>query len=276
MTQPFSFLLSAITLAAAGLMSAAPAQAVGRLVDVDVIDRDSGARLPVYGHKGQWWVEGRPGARYAIAVRNATGARVLGVMSVDGVNVISGETAGWEQTGYVLSPWQSAQITGWRKSDLEVAAFNFTALPNSYAARTGRPDNVGVIGLAVFREKAPEPPPVALAPPADAAREGRSDRLAQPSARTGAAADAQMENRALGSQPAAPRLGTGHGARESAWASHTEFERRTVRPDEIVTIRYDSRANLVAMGVMTAPYRPAPRPAPFPESTDSRYVPDPD
>ena len=37
-----------------------------------------------------------------------------------------------------------------------IAAFYFTELENSYAARTGRPDNVGVIGVAVFRKK-PEP-----------------------------------------------------------------------------------------------------------------------
>ena len=156
-------MMSALALAAATL--AAPAHAVGRLVDVDVIDRDTGAQLPVYQHRGEWWIAGRPGARYAIQVRNAAPGRVLGVMAVDGVNVISGDTASWEQTGYVLSRGQSAQITGWRKSDAEVAAFHFTALPNSYAARTGRPDDVGVIGVAVFRERyVPPPPPVSAAP----------------------------------------------------------------------------------------------------------------
>ena len=45
------------------------------------------------------------------------------------------------------------EIDGWRKSMDEVAAFYFTALPDSYAARTGRPDNVGVIGVALFREE---------------------------------------------------------------------------------------------------------------------------
>ena len=149
--KPLPPLLSALALAA-GLLTALPAHAVGGLVDVNVIDRDSGATLPVYRHQGEWWIAGRPGARYAIEVRNAAPGRVLGVMAVDGVNVISGDTASWEQTGYVLARRQTAQITGWRKSDAEVAAFHFTALPQSYAARTGRPDHVGVIGVAVFRE----------------------------------------------------------------------------------------------------------------------------
>ena len=162
--KPLPPLLSALALAA-GLLTALPAHAVGGLVDVNVIDRDSGATLPVYHHQGEWWIAGRPGARYAIEVRNAAPGRVLGVMAVDGVNVISGDTASWEQTGYVLARRQTAQITGWRKSDAEVAAFHFTALPQSYAARTGRPDHVGVIGVAVFREKAvPPPPPIAPRP----------------------------------------------------------------------------------------------------------------
>jgi len=56
---------------------------------------------------------------------------------------------------------QSFEVNGWRKSLEEVAAFYFTALPDSYAARTGRPQNVGVIGVAVFREQQlPRPPAV--------------------------------------------------------------------------------------------------------------------
>jgi len=169
-------LLGTIALAT-GTLLAAPAHAVGRLVDVNLIDRDSGARLPVYRHDGQWWVAGRPGARYAVELRNTTGAHVLGVMSVDGVNVISGETAGWDQSGYVLSSGQRAPITGWRKSDAEVAAFHFTALPLSYAARTGRPDHVGVIGVAAARERLPVPPPVPAPTPDGAAPVARRRRV---------------------------------------------------------------------------------------------------
>ena len=64
--------------------------------------------------------------RYAVSVRNALPGRIMGVVSVDGVNVVSGQTAAWHQTGYVLSPWQQYDITGWRKTDHEVAAFHFT------------------------------------------------------------------------------------------------------------------------------------------------------
>ena len=251
----------ALWLSALGLattLTALPAHAVGRLVDVQLIDRDSGATLPVVRHQGDWWVAGRPGARYAIQVRNQASGRVLGVMAVDGVNVISGETASWQQTGYVLSRRQTAQITGWRKSDEEVAAFHFTALPQSYAARTGRPDHVGVIGVAVFREKLPE----------------RRLPLPRPDGRLGDAAPAASAEAAGARQraPASPQLGTGHGERESAPVHHTRFERRSEQPDELITLRYDSRENLVARGIL--PPEAPPRPQPFP-AAPARYVPDP-
>jgi hypothetical protein len=75
------------------------------------------------------------------------------VVSVDGVNAVSGETADWSQSRLRARARQGFDIKGWRKSLQRVAAFFFTEHQNSYAARTGRPDNVGVIGVAVFRRK---------------------------------------------------------------------------------------------------------------------------
>src|ERR1700675_3817200 len=139
------------------LASVCEAQAVRGLADVSIIDRDSGAVLDTHYYHGEYWVAGRPGGRYAIKIRNHLGERLLAVTSVDGVNVVSGEIAAWDQGGYVFSPGDRYQITGWRKTDAEVAAFTFTASPNSYAERTGRPANVGVIGVALFRERQPQP-----------------------------------------------------------------------------------------------------------------------
>lgn len=96
--------------------------------------------LPVHRHRGELYVAGEPGHEYEIRLRSREHGRVLAVTSVDGVNVLSGETAATSQGGYVLD--------GWRKNLDEVAAFYFTRLRNSYAARTGRPDHVGVIGIA--------------------------------------------------------------------------------------------------------------------------------
>ena len=254
------------------LTCALPAHALGRIGDVQVIDRDTSEILPIYRHRGEYWVAGRPGARYAVSIQNRQSGRLLGVVSVDGINAISGETAAFNQTGYVLDPWQSYRVTGWRKSDDEVAAFHFTASPASYAERTGRPGQIGVIGVALFRERV-APPAVSLPPPRREApespnleRQESSAPSPSASAKRGASADAMAES------VAAPRLGTGHGAREVDTIGHTTFERRSPRPDEIVRIRYDSRENLIAMGVI--PARPLPpRPNPFP--SNSGYAPDP-
>ena len=285
-------------LAALVSLGALPAHAVGRLADINIIDRDSGETLPVYQHRGEHWVAGRPGARYAVSVRNALSGRVMSVVSVDGVNVVSGETAALEQTGYVLSPWQQYDITGWRKTDAEVAAFHFTNLSGSYAARTGRPAHVGVIGVAVFREKlAPPPASVPLIEaPSPSWRERRelneSERSQlERSAPASPAAAAESPASGMGSaksqanneaadavrRPAspAPRLGTGHGEREGSWVGHTSFERRSARPDEVIRIRYDSRVNLIAMGVLPPDMEPLTQPHPFPGSRRGRYAPDP-
>jgi hypothetical protein len=137
--------------------------AVGGLGQVVIVDRSSGAELVPHFYRGEYWVAGTPGAAYSIAIRNRLSERLLAVTSVDGINVVSGATAAWDQTGYVFGPNQRYEINGWRKSDSEVATFTFTESPNSYAERTGRPANVGVIGVALFRERQPEPvyaPPV--------------------------------------------------------------------------------------------------------------------
>src|SRR5687767_13984721 len=110
---------------------------VGSLVDVSVFDRSEGRRLPVYYHEGCAWVVGKPGNEYQIAMRNRRGEDLLAVMSVDGINVVSGEIADLRQSGYVLSPWNALDVKGWRKSLERTAAFYFTEIHDSYAARTG-------------------------------------------------------------------------------------------------------------------------------------------
>lgn len=290
--------LAVCALAAA---AALPSHAVGRLVDVDVLDRATGAVLPVLTHRGEHWVAGSPGRSYAIVLRNRSGERLLAVTAVDGVNVLSGETAGWDQSGYVLAPAHRYQVTGWRKSRSEVAAFAFSSSGDAYASRTGRPDHVGVIGVAVFREQRPavaprvmppemdkrsnldretfpgagrrEAPPVSASARDAGGGEARSERAA-PAAQAEAGADASRAlGKALSPAAPAPRLGTAHGERESSWVTHTQFTRRHDRPDDIIRIRYDSSENLIARGVIRAPLPP--RVDPFPASAQAGYVPDP-
>jgi hypothetical protein len=248
------------------LASVCEAQAVRGLADVSIIDRDSGAVLDTHYYHGEYWVAGRPGGRYAIEIHNRLGERLLTVTSVDGVNVVSGETAAWDQGGYVFGPGERYQITGWRKSDAEVAAFTFTDLANSYAARTGRPANVGVIGVAVFRERQP---PTVDQPAIGGQSSNRSDAAR-------AAESAPMSPRSALAAPApSAKLGTGHGEREYSYVDHTEFLRLQNQPNQVIRIHYDSIDNLFAMGIVTRPRQTPPVPDPFPGSRDRHYVPDP-
>jgi hypothetical protein len=259
-------------LLAASLAATAPAAlAVGRLADVEIIDRTTGTPLEAHYYRGDYWVAGRPGGRYAIAIHNRVGERLLAVTSVDGVNVISGDNAGFQQTGYVFDAFQSYEITGWRKSDRDVATFEFTPSPNSYAERTGRPANVGVIGVALFRELRPA---YNVQPPMVSEPSARAEGAAPAESARAKAADAAVAQSLATPAPASPKLGTGHGARESSYVEHTDFERQSSLPNEVVRIRYDSYENLVAMGVIRAHPLPPPRPNPFPDSP-GRYVPDP-
>jgi hypothetical protein len=284
-----------------------------RLVDVSVVNRNTGERLTPYRHDGKLYIAGTPGDAYFIELKSR-GQRVLTVLSVDGINVLTGQTAATLQSGYVIDGGQSYGISGWRKSMDDVAKFVFTALPNSYAARTGRPGNVGVIGVAVYREKA-VPPPQAIVPyslpvepgrfesrpktdsdsardaidgvarqavPASAAKAEKDSASGEKSrANEASAAGALAQRRAdqadsrsgasAEAESRAKKLGTGHGEREYSPTRHTEFERRSDTPDEIIAIHYDSRANLIARGII-----PSPRlaePTPFPAGAG--FVPDP-
>ena len=259
---------------AAALLAAAcgKAWAADGLADVTVYDRTARRALPLHWGEGNNWVVGTPGNEYSLRIRNRSGTDVLAVISVDGVNAVTGQSASPDQGGYVIPAFGSIEIKGWRKSLQRVAAFYFTDLGDSYAARTGRPDDVGVIGVALFKRKP--------APELDlserrrernewgggAAKESASGPRAQPSAPEAQAAEPSADSRS--STSTVPSLGTGHGRSQSSHARYVDFERESATPNEVITLRYDGRENLVRMGILREPRR---RPDPFPAA----FVPDP-
>ena len=272
------FVRSALALtASATMLGCATSGAHGppsSLVSMDIYDRNGATTLPVYGKDGRRYVVGTPGHEYTLRVRNHSGERILAVTSVDGVNVVSGETAAPAQSGYVIEPWGSVEIAGWRKSLERTAAFYFTDLGDSYAARTGRPGNVGVIGVAVFKEKRPvisyrrRPDLLSDAPhareelPASAAAAPAPSQPAEMARADGAA---ESRDRAMS------KLGTGHGRNETSYAQQVRFERASDTPFETLAIQYDRRENLIAMGVLPSPRYAQRYPDPFP----GRFAPDP-
>jgi hypothetical protein len=259
------------------LLAGCEARAVGNLAEVTLVDRDNGTVLTPHYYRGEYWVAGRPGARYAIEIRNRGAERLLAVTSIDGLNVLTGTAAGFDQSGYIFNGWDDYRITGWRKSDAEVAAFTFTPIADSYAARTGQAANIGVIGVALFRERPPlryDAPAVATpAPGGEPSPEAAAAARTAPAPALAALADSARA-RQYSAVPA-PQLGTGHGEREFSYVSHDQFIRQQPQPNEVIRIRYDSTDHLVALGVI-----PRPRPQPpgvdaFPAAHGQGYVPDP-
>jgi hypothetical protein len=304
----------ATAIAVIGLAGAANAFAEPDPVDLRVVDRETGQALRVWRHDGRLFIAGEPGARYSLRVTNHTDGRVLVVLSVDGVNILSGETAGYDQRGYIFDPYQSYDLKGWRKSLSEVADFTFTRLPQSYAALTGRPANVGVIGIAVFDEKvaavvaepaspAPSEPYRRAADSAGASGRGRAERAPPRSADRGAdnstavtemvvtgekrqsrlqsapapiTAFTSRNREAVAAEPRDEKLGTGHGQREQSAMIIEPFERATPYPQFTQEIAYDTHDNLVAMGVIPSWRYGERRPRPFPSSpAGAGFVPDP-
>jgi hypothetical protein len=242
--------MKAWLLLAALLAVSFQADAASRLAQVQIVDKANGRVLPLHVSNGRHYIAGKPGTEYAIRVRNRLGEDVLAVVSVDGVNVVSGETASYDQGGYILGPHSSFDIKGWRKSLERVAAFYFSRVEDSYAARTGRPDEIGVIGVALFKRKM-----------------ARLEFEGDVSSRKDAPAPQSAERGGVGAA-AEPGLGTGHGRNVTSVVRYAEFERATEAPEEIIAIYYDSYENLVARGVIPVARRD---PQPFPGS----FVPDP-
>lgn len=127
-----------------------------RFVSVEIVD-PNGTALPGVYQNNNTYVLGRDGERYAIRVRNHDRQRFEIVATVDGLDVIDGSKGNFGKRGYILDPYGTLLIEGYRRSGSAVATFRFGSVADSYAARTSGDRNVGVIGIAVFAERTYEP-----------------------------------------------------------------------------------------------------------------------
>jgi len=121
-------------------------------VSVRLLD-ENGVPLPSASFGGNDYVAGSDGQRYVIQIENHTNNRFEAVATVDGLDVVDGKDGGLGKRGYLINPWATLQIDGFRRSQSAVAAFRFGAVKDSYAARKGSDRNVGVIGVAFFHER---------------------------------------------------------------------------------------------------------------------------
>ncbi len=124
----------------------------------------NGRPMREYSHGGMTFYESRHGTNYTVRIRNDGHFRVMAVLSVDGLDVITGKPAEEVNKGYIIDGESSVEIKGYRISDANSASFIFAAKGKSYVTTTkGTSRNCGVIGVRVFREKEkPAPAPTVI------------------------------------------------------------------------------------------------------------------
>jgi hypothetical protein len=242
-----------------------------------------GERLETYNHRGRFYVNGHAGERYSVRVINPTDRRIEAVISVDGLDVIDGETADYRnKRGYIVPPRGNLVIDGFRVSTQAVAAFRFSSVSASYAGRKGKARNVGVVGVAIFAEKA-QPQmivpvdSVAIGPRPFPRRDHRRDHRRKPAPRPHHGMDSESSTDDSVAPPAAPRvskgslgggrsvykpvdqptrkkersgLGTAFGERRHSTVSFTRFVRANAkRPTSFAELRYNNARGLQALGI---------------------------
>lgn len=106
------------------------------------------------GPDGQTYVEGREGSNFELEIKNLTNRRVLIHPTIDGLSCMTGKEGDRNDSsnGYVLGPWGSICVPGWRLNDSEVAKFLFSGAGKSYAEKIGKGKNKGVIACVVWEE----------------------------------------------------------------------------------------------------------------------------
>jgi hypothetical protein len=142
--SPVAFRTDAATLVSNGAITV-------RLVDAN------GSPLPTFASAKGPLVQGEVGERYMIELVNQTSSRFEAVVSVDGLDVIDGRAGNTEKRGYLLMPFATLDIDGFRQNMEQVAAFRFGSVRGSYAGQKGNDRNVGVIGVALFAERGASP-----------------------------------------------------------------------------------------------------------------------
>jgi hypothetical protein len=210
--------------------------------------------LPTYDQDGRRYVLGQIGHRYQVHIVNPTGARVEAVVSVDGLDAVDGHPANLNKRGYIIPAYGDVTIDGFRTSLDTVAAFRFSSVRDSYAARTRHARNVGVVGVAFYRERPPPPrhyePRPLRREPTSGADDAERAAPSPPSATSPAPADKSAEGASSGARPG---LGTQFGESRESHVMETSFVRADSSPMTIAELRYDDREGLLSRGIQLDP-----------------------
>lgn len=243
-----------------------------------------GNKVKTYEHGGKTYVEGRKGSDFSIQLRNNTNSQVEAVVSVDGRSVNNGEAAAYATRGYVLEAHSTVTIPGWRLNNQEVAKFGFNVAGGSYAAKTGAPENIGVISAAFFREKVvpititnaatwmyptPQwptyPQHYYLSTRGSGTASGYIGEARGITASMSCSASASLGHE---SSPCADQtsqnIGTSFGQKANHQVHEVAFVRASESPETVLSVYYNDRQGLEAVGINFKPVPKIAAPNPFP------------
>lgn len=247
-------------------LSAALREGFGLAVVVD------GCEAPEFLHDGKLYVEALRGRNFTLRLSNPTGERVAVALSVDGRNVVDAKrTTAADAAKWILSPGQTVEIPGWQVSGETSRKFFFTETARSYARWLGDTRNVGTIEAVFYRERRPEPAPVAEGQAGSLDdRDDRPLRMGAPPA----AASGNSRARPAEKSEADRFAATGIGDRTRFPVRWIEFDEEP-DPTARIALRYEFRRELVRLGVL-APLRDGLAARERARGFEPGYAPDPD
>lgn len=212
--------------------------------------------VDTYYHNNQTYIEGRKGSSYVIRIKNLRSDRKKIVVSVDGLNVISGDND-WTK-GYVIGGHEIIDIPGWLKNDQQAAKFVFSDVKKSYNQHnlSGNVNNVGVIGVLVYDEQ-PVNQYIPLSGQYRAFGEGgSSDGIGSFSGILRSSGSVNNIN-----QLEQQSVGTGWGKATDFKTTSVSFNANSYQ-SQTVTIFYDSRKGLESRGIVLNRVKNNPNPFP--------------
>lgn len=234
-----------------------------------------GKPIQEYNKDNNVFIEGRKGSNFELELTNLTGRRLLVHPTVDGLSAMTGKEASRTDNahGYVLAPFQTARIPGWRLNDSEVAKFFFAGEGKSYAEKIGKGADKGVIAAAVWEETTPHwilgttstaasgfvpgdytswnnlvnGSRTADASPTEVSYTCNASAAKMPNCRSRSASS--MGFTEIGESRSVQNLGTGFGKRAEHQTVHTAFTPAQAEPNLVAVIYYDDLHGLKARGI---------------------------
>ena len=235
-----------------------PGRSIPRFFQMEVVV--NGRPLSEYYARGRTYVEALQDAEYELRLTNTSPDRVAVALSVDGLNTIDARhTSAWNASKWVIEPYQTITISGWQMSSERARHFYFTNERDSYGAKLGQTENLGVISAVFFRERGRI---TQVTPPKPIYRDKDSEESMQsqeaPSAKSrGDAAGVARDGRKIAPVPDDEYAATGIGRSVRHDVRWVDMDLDS-RPAGEVTVRYEYYSALLRLGVIPRPREPYP------------------